>query len=94
MGFSLNFQALAKDQKQRMYFAFKLSRQHHDRAGQRRSAELEPLMRCELLERWAAALNDMSYPAQRWQAWSGQLDRLLHDNRKVCCRLIQQSHVH
>lgn len=76
-------QALVKEHKQRLYFAFHLSRQHYDATGQGRVAELEPLMRSELLEQWAAALNEMTYPPQRWQAWSGQLERLLHAKNKV-----------
>ena len=76
-------QELAREHKQRLYFSFRLSRQHYGPEGAARAAELEPPMRSPLLEQWAAALNDMSYPAQRWQAWSGQLERLLHSNKKV-----------
>jgi hypothetical protein len=76
-------QALMREHKQRLYFAFALSRQHYGPEGVARAAELEPLARCQPLEALAAALNDMSYPAQRWQAWSGQLERLLHSGKKV-----------
>lgn len=76
-------QELAREHKQRLYFSFKLSRQHYGPEGTARAAELEPLMRSPVLDQWAAALNDMSYPAQRWQAWSGQLERLLHSNNKA-----------
>lgn len=72
-----------REHKQRLYFALELSRQHYGAEGLARAAELEPLVASPLLERWAGALNDMSYPAQRWQAWSSQLERLLHDKKKV-----------
>ena len=76
-------QALAKEYKQRLYFPFSLSRQHYNVEGSARAAELAPLLHSPLLDAWAAALNDMTYPAQRWQAWVSQLDRLLSSGNKV-----------
>ena len=76
-------QALATSYKQRLYFPFNLSKQHHSKQGLARAAELEPLLQSPILDLWAAALNDMTYPAQRWQAWVSQLDRLLTDGDKV-----------
>ena len=76
-------QALATSYKQRLYFPFNLSKQHYSKEGQARAAELEPLLQSPILDLWAAALNDMTYPAQRWQAWVSQLDRLLTIGDKV-----------
>jgi hypothetical protein len=80
---ALCVQALAKEYKQRLYFPFSLSRQHYNIEGSARAAELAPLLHSPVLDAWAAALNDMTYPAQRWQAWVNQLDRLLHNGSKV-----------
>ena len=77
-------QELAAAHKQRLFFAFRLSRDHCASAGGReRAAQLEPLLRFPVMEAWAAALHDMTYPLQRWTAWQAQLERLLHDGRKV-----------
>ena len=80
---ALCVQALAKEYRQRLYFSFSLSRQHYNVEGSARAAELAPLLHSPVLDTWAAALNDMTYPAQRWQAWVSQLDRLLHNGSKV-----------
>lgn len=40
-------------------------------------------MQSPLLDTWAASLNDMTYPAQRWQAWVSQLDSLLSSGKMV-----------
>ena len=75
--------ALAKAYKQRLYFPFNLGKQHYSKEGNARAAELAPLLQSPVLDMWAAALNDMTYPAQRWQAWVSQLDRLLSSGKKV-----------
>lgn len=75
--------ALAKGYKQRLYFASNLSRQHYTKEGESRAAELSPLLQSPVLDMWATALNDTTYPAQRWQAWVSQLDRLLSNSKKV-----------
>ena len=70
--------------KQRLHFPFRLSRQHYaTAAGRARAAALEPLLACPILERFAAGLNEVTYPAQRWQGWHARLDRLLEEGRKV-----------
>ena len=51
--------------------------------GRERAARLDLLLQSLVMERWAAALHDMTYPLQRWGAWQAQLERLLHDGRKV-----------
>ena len=77
-------QALASAHKQRLYFAFRLSRAHWASAGGReRAAQLDPLLQSPVMEAWARALHDMTYPLQRWSAWQAQLERLLHEGRKV-----------
>ncbi len=75
--------ALAKAYKQRLCFPVNLSKQHYSKEGQARAAELAPLLQSPVLDLWAAALNDTTYPAQRWQAWASQLDRLLSNGKKV-----------
>ena len=75
--------ALSEGYKQRLYFPFSLSKQHYSREGHARAAELAPLLQSPVLDMWAAGLNDTTYPAQRWQAWVSQLDRLLSNGHKV-----------
>jgi hypothetical protein len=77
-------QALAAAHKQRLHFAFRLSRQHYASAeGAARAAQLAPALRSPILERWARALHDMTFPAQRWQAWHAALERLLEAGNKA-----------
>ena len=84
--------ALAKGYKQRLYFAFNLSRQHYGKEGESRAAELAPLLQSPVLDMWAVALNDTTYPAQRWQAWISQLDRLLSNGKKVSVSSLSTSY--
>ena len=83
-------QELARRHKQRLYFPFTLSQQPYSRAGHERAAELAPLLQSPLLDTWAASLNDMTYPAQRWQAWVSQLDRLLSSGKMVTYSLASE----
>ena len=77
-------QALAAAHKRRLHFPFRLSAAHYASAeGKARAAQLEPLLRSAVLERWARALHDLTYPAQRWQAWHAQLERLLEAGHKA-----------
>ncbi|KAK9829312.1 hypothetical protein WJX72_005143 [[Myrmecia] bisecta] len=87
--------ALAAAHPQRLYFPFQLSRQHYSSAaGKALAAELEPLLRSPLMEAWAAALNDTTFPAQRWQGWQGELNRLLEDGRKAEAVKLYQERVY
>lgn len=74
-------QALARRYKQSLYFAFRLSRQHYGDAGERRAAELEPLLVDSALERFASELHALTLPQQRWQGWQNALEALIvaHD---------------
>ena len=76
-------QALAKQHPQRLFFPFSLSRQHWGVAGQKRGAALEPLLRNPLMEAFAAALNDTTYPGQRMENWLGLLRPLVSANDRV-----------
>ena len=83
-------QALAGVHRQRLHFPFLLSAAHcSSPEGRARVAALGPALACPILERWAAALHDLTYPPQRWQAWVAALDRLLSDGRQVCVWLAQ-----
>ena len=79
-------QALAKQHSQRLYFPCTLSRQHWGAAGRKRGAALEPLLRSPVMEAFAAALNDTTYPGQRMETWLGLLRPLVSANDRVCCR--------
>ncbi len=76
-------QALAKQYPQQMYFPFNLSRQHYGPEGQARADSLQPLLSSPLMEQWGAALNDTTYPAQRWEGWVGRLSGLVAAGDKV-----------
>lgn len=80
-------QALAKHYPQQMYFPFKLSRQHYGPEGQARADSLQPLLSSPLMEQWGAALNDTTYPAQRWEGWVGRLSGLVAAGDKVRSQL-------
>lgn len=79
-----SMQALAKQYPQQMYFPFNLSRQHYGPEGQARADSLQPLLSSPLMEQWGAALNDTTYPAQRWEGWVGRLSGLVAAGDKVC----------
>ena len=76
-------QALAKQYPQQMHFPFNLSRQHYGPEGQARADSLQPLLNSPLMEQWGAALNDTTYPAQRWEGWVGRLSGLVAAGDKV-----------
>lgn len=76
-------QALAQQYPQQMYFPFKLSKQHYGPEGQGRADRLQPLLSSPLMEEWGAALNDTTYPAQRWEGWVGKLSGLVAAGDKV-----------
>jgi len=76
-------QALARHYPQQMYFPFKLSKQHYGPEGQARADSLQPLLSSPLMEQWGAALNDTTYPAQRWEGWVGRLSGLVAAGDKV-----------
>jgi len=80
---SCTAQALAKQHPQRLYFPFSLSRQHWGATGQKRGAALEPLLRNPLMEAFAAALNDTTYPGQRMENWLGLLRPLVSADERV-----------
>ena len=86
-------QALAKQYPQQLYFPFKLSKQHYGSEGQGRAASLQPLLTSPLMEEWGAALNDITYPAQRWEGWVGRLSALIAAGDKVSLTLFAQYHV-
>ncbi|KAK9832515.1 hypothetical protein WJX81_003666 [Elliptochloris bilobata] len=70
-------QALARSNKQSLYFAFGLSRQHYGKAGKRRAAVLEPLLASGAMERFADELHALTLPLQRWQGWQHRLEALI-----------------
>lgn len=76
-------QALAKHYPQQLYFPFKLSRGHYGPEGQGRAGSLEPLLNSPLMDEWGAALNDTTYPAQRWEGWVGRLSSMVAAGDKV-----------
>ena len=76
-------QALAKQHPQRLYFPFTLSRQHWGATGEKRGAALEALLRNPLIEAFANALNDTTYPGQRMESWLGLLRPLVSANDRV-----------
>lgn len=76
-------QALAAAHPQRLFFPFRLSCGHLREDGQRRAAALSPLLFSPLLDTFASALNDTTYPGQRWDGWAQQLLRLLQDHKQV-----------
>ena len=76
-------QALAQLYPQQMYFPFKLSKQHYGPEGQGRAERLQPLLSSPLMEEWGSALNDTTYPAQRWEGWVGRLSGLVAAGDKV-----------
>ena len=85
-----SLQALAKHYPQQLYFPFKLSRGHYGPEGQGRADSLEPLLNSPLMDEWGAALNDTTYPAQRWEGWVGRLSTMVAAGEKVramhaCC---------
>ena len=79
-------QALAAAHPQRLFFPFRLSCGHLGADGQRRAEALSPLLSSPLLEAFASALNDTTYPGQRWDGWAQQLLRLLQDHKQVGAR--------
>lgn len=81
--YTTGLQALAAAHPQRLFFPFRLSCGHLGADGQRRAAALAPLLSSPLLEAFASALNDTTYPAQRWDGWAQQLLRLLQDHEQV-----------
>ena len=78
-----SMQALAKQYPQQVYFPFQLSSQHYGPQGQGRAQQLQPLLRLPLMEEWGAALNDITYPEQRWQGWAARLTSLFAAGKKV-----------
>ena len=45
---------------------------------------LEPLLRSPVMDAFAAALNDTTYPGQRMESWLGLLRPLVSANDRVC----------
>ena len=76
-------QALAEQFPQQLYFPFKLSKGHYGPDGQGKASSLQPLLNSPLMEEWGAALNDTTYPAQRWEGWVGRLSSLVAASNKV-----------
>ena len=83
--YPMTAQALAGRYKQSLYFAFRLSRQHYGDAGERRAAELEPLLVDGALERFASEVHALTLPQQRWQGWQNALEALIvaHDQARA-----------
>ena len=81
-------QALAKQFPQQLYFPFNLSKGHYGPDGQGRAGSLEPLLNIPLMEDWGAALNDTTYPAQRWEGWVGRLSSLVAAGDQVMLCLL------
>lgn len=79
----LSLQALAKHYPQQIYFPFQLSSLHYGPEGQGRAQQLQPLLQNPLMKEWGAALNDITYPEQRWQGWSARLTSLFAAGKKV-----------
>ena len=87
-----SMQALAKQYPQQVYFPFQLSRQHYGPQGQGRAQQLQPLLRLPLMEEWGAALNDITYPEQRWQGWAARLTSLFAAGKKVRLTVVASAH--
>ena len=82
---------LARDFQQQLFFPFRLSSQHYSRQGMQLAASLAPLLHNEQLAAFMQAMNDVTYPSQRWEAWHAQLQQLVGKGRQVgrgctaCC---------
>ncbi|KAL3131372.1 hypothetical protein ABBQ38_007687 [Trebouxia sp. C0009 RCD-2024] len=87
-------QALAKQFPQQLYFPFKLSKGHYGPDGQGRAGSLEPLLNSPLMEDWGAALNDTTYPAQRWEGWVGRLSSLVAAGDQAAARALYKDAVY
>ena len=76
-------QVLARDYQQQLFFPFRLSSQHYSQRGTQLAASLAPLLHNEQLAEFMQAMNDVTYPSQRWEAWHAQLQQLVGKGRKV-----------
>ena len=76
-------QEVAKEFPQQLYFPFRLSQESYKGQGRGQAQQLEPLLQNPQLAAFAAALNDLTFPAQRWEAWRLKIHQLLESDNQV-----------
>ena len=76
-------QVLARDYQQQLFFPFRLSSQHYSQRGTQLAASLAPLLHNEQLAAFMQAMDNVTYPSQRWEAWHAQLQQLVGKGKEV-----------
>ncbi|KAK9796984.1 hypothetical protein WJX73_006710 [Symbiochloris irregularis] len=86
-------QALAASYQARLYFPYRLSRSSWGKAGLKRASELDPAMQSSALAALAEALNDTTFPAQRWDRWRQRISSLISTGSKVAAAKLYRDEV-